>query len=151
MKTLLDAGLTSKSLVRKYRFHKDIGLGYFDFAETGLKEVNRLNKKQQSDFKYLVYIEGNVSAHRLATDMLMNSTILYVKSQYTLWFEHLFKNEQYYIEINEDLSNLIDVILWCRENDEYCKELAKKSRDFALNLLTTKNFYEIFVSYINVF
>jgi hypothetical protein len=149
MQTLLDAGLTSKSLVRKYRFHKDTGLGYFNFAKTGLKEAQRLNKSQQSDYKYLVYIEGNVGAHRLATDMLMKSTILHVESQFTLWFEHLLKNEEYFIYIKEDLSDLIEKILWCRENDDYCKELAEKSRKFALSLLTPKKLSDIFVSYIN--
>jgi hypothetical protein len=149
VKTLLDAGLTSQSLTRKYRFHKDIGLGYFDFKSTGLKEAKRLSKKEQSEYKYLVYIEGNVAAHRLATDMLMNSAILYVKSEYTLWFEHLIQSKDYFIEVKEDLTDLLDVLIWCRENDEYCKELAKKSRKFALDILTPNFFNETFVSYIN--
>lgn len=149
--TLLDAGLTSKSLNEKYRFHRDIGLGYFDFKNLGLKEVNRLNKIEQSYYKYIVYIEGNVSAHRLATDMLMRSVILYVESEYSLWFEFLMKENVHFIKIKSDLSDLIDRILWCRENDDICKTIAENGRKLALELLTSERFYNTFIDYINFF
>jgi hypothetical protein len=151
MRTLLDAGLTSKSLNKKYRLHKSEGLGYFDFKSTGLKEANRLNKIEQSEYKYIVYIEGNVAAHRLATDMLMGSVILYVESEYTLWFEHLLKENVHYIKIKADLSDLIEKILWCRENDDMCQKIAENARELALSILTPEIFYGVFVNYLPKF
>ena len=151
IRTLLDAGLTSKSLNKKYRIHRDIRLGYFDFLSTGLKEAGRLNKIQQSQYKYLLYIEGNVAAHRLATDMLMGSVILYVESEYSLWFEHLMKENVHYIKIKADLSDLIEKIMWCRENDDKCREIGKSARELALSILTPKIFNDIFVDYVRYF
>jgi predicted O-methyltransferase YrrM len=151
IRTLLDAGLTSKSLKKKYRFQRDEGLGYFDFQSTGLKEAGRLNKIEQSQFKYLVYIEGNVAAHRLATDMLMGSVILYVESEYSLWFEHLMKENVHYLKIKSDLSDLIEKIMWCRKNDDICREMAKNTRELALTILTPQLFNGIFINYVNHF
>jgi len=149
--TLLDAGITTKSLSEKYRFHRDTGLGYFDFKKLGLKEVNRLNKIEQSYYKYIVYIEGNVSAHRLATDMLMGSVILYVESEYSLWFEFLMKENVHFIKIKSDLSDLIDKIIWCRDNDDICKTIAENGRKLALEILKPERFYSTFIDYINFF
>ena len=36
----------------------------------------------------------------------------------------------HYIPIKEDLSNLLEKIKWCRENDSKCKEIARNARDF---------------------
>jgi hypothetical protein len=41
--------------------------------------------KEQSRFKYIVHIDGNVNAYRLLTTMKTGSVILRVVSEYTSW------------------------------------------------------------------
>lgn len=130
---LLNAGITPGA--KKFKFHRDTGLGFFSMEAVKLKPASFLSKKEQSSYKYIIYAEGNVSAHRLATDMLLGSVILFVESEYTLWFEHLLKEYQHYIRIDRDLSNLEEKILWCRANDEICEQIGKNNRQFALDLL----------------
>ena len=151
IRTLLDAGVTKIPLKKKYRFDFKEGLGYFNNEVTQIKPVKPLNKVEQSNYKYIVYIEGNVAAHRLLVDMLLGSTILYVDTEYKLWFEHLLEENIHYVKVKRDLSDLIQKILWCRENDELCKNIAKNARELALSLLTKEVFIDTFANYIMSF
>jgi hypothetical protein len=131
----LDAGITREPTKKKFIANRKTGIGYFDMSGIGLSVVNRLSKEEQSNYKYVLYVEGNVSAHRLATDMLMGSVILFVETEYTLWFEHLLVEYQHYISVKKDLSDLIEKIKWCRENDDICQSIATNCRKFALDIL----------------
>jgi hypothetical protein len=135
-RTLLDAKLTRGSS-KKYRFHRDTGLGYFDPVKNNIfpDVSNSLTKVQQSHYKYIIEVEGNVAAHRIATDMLLGSVLIMVESEYTLWFTHLLIPNVHYIPVKKDLSNLVEQVLWCRENDEICSQIAKNGRNFALEIL----------------
>jgi len=83
----LDAGIVAVGS-RSLKFDPKEGLGFLD---TDLKPVPFLNLKQQSEYKYIVHIDGNVAAYRLLKFMLLGSVILKVKGKYTLWYEHLLK------------------------------------------------------------
>jgi len=132
---ILDAGIIAGKN-KKFKFYRDTGLGYFSMEELRLKTADFKTKKEQSEYKYIVYAEGNVAAHRLASDMLLGSVILFVESEYTLWFEHLLKPYQHYIPIKRDLSNFEEMVLWCRANDDICKKIGENNRAFALDILT---------------
>jgi DNA-directed RNA polymerase II subunit RPB2 len=103
---------------------------------------NKINMTMQSNYKYLIHIDGNVNAYRLLTSFLTGSLILRVKSQYTSWFEHLIHpfdiydsssstENTHYIWINEDFTNLLDIMEWCLRNDDKCKEIAHNALEFA--------------------
>jgi len=147
IRTLLNAGIPEIPITKKYRFY-DGKLGYSDYKKIGINGVGKLNKSEQSNFKYIIYIEGNVAAHRLAVDMLLGSVIFYVESEYMLWFEHLLIENIHYIKIKSDLSDLIEKIQWCRENDDICHQISINSRKFAVEILNKKIFDNIFVNYI---
>jgi hypothetical protein len=135
-KSLLDAGIVRGDLSReKYIFNRDTGLGFLKMDRYNIKIVERLTKKEQSQYKYIIEAEGNVSAHRVLTDMLLGSVLLMIDSEYTLWYSHLLKPYVHYIPIKKDLSNLIEVIVWCRDHDELSETIAKNSLQFAKDLL----------------
>lgn len=141
MRTLLNAGITRGA--KKYRFHRKSGFGYFSMQSAKIKPASFLTKKQQSEFKYIIYAEGNVAAHRLAKDMLLGSVILFVESDYTLWFEHMLQAYQHFVPVKRDLSDLVEKILWCRENDDICRKIAKNAREFALEILQEDIFVNV--------
>jgi DNA-directed RNA polymerase II subunit RPB2 len=109
---------------------------------TNFLSKNRIDMKTQSNYKYLIHIDGNVNAYRLLTSFLTGSLILRVKSVYTSWFDHLIyaydiynpsstTDNTHYIWIKEDFSNLLDVIEWCLINDDKCKQIAQNALEFA--------------------
>lgn len=142
---LLDVGITAANK-KKYHFHKDTGLGYI---HTTIPFVNRLNKIEQSKYKYIIEVEGNVAAHRIASDMLLGSVPLIVDSEYTLWFQHLLKEYVHYIPIKSDLSDLLEKIQWCQENDDTCEKIAKNARDFAMDILNKDVIMNVIINSIN--
>ncbi len=136
---LLDAKLSAKAGTetvdtKSIRFDPKYGLGMLN---TSIQTTsNFLNMKEQSLYKYIIHIDGNVNAYRLLTTMTTGSLVLRVTSQYTSWVDHLIQHKVHYIPVKADLSDLLDVIRWCKNNDDRCREIAKNGREMAQSILS---------------
>lgn len=94
-----------------------------------------LNLIQQSNYKYQIHIDGFVAAWRLVALLHMNCLIFRVESEwYEYYYEHL-KPWIHYIPIKKDLTDLIEKINWCLNNDDKCKIIAKNAYCFAIDNL----------------
>lgn len=127
--SLLDAGITKWNL----RPRKNMGSPYLQFIDPKtlpFQTVKILSPEEQSKYKYIVNIDGHVSAFRLSLELSMGSVILLVNSRYKLWFMKYLQEYVHYVPILPDLSDLFDKIRWCRENDEKCKEIAQNALNF---------------------
>jgi serine/threonine protein kinase len=110
----------------------------YKYVKHGNKIPNFLSPKQQSSYKYIVHVDGHVSAFRLSLELSMGSVILLVDSEWKIWYRDLLLpfgdkyNETlaHYVPIKEDLSDLIEKIQWCRDNDKKCEQIAKNGLDF---------------------
>ena len=120
--------------IKKINFPKDLVVG----------EENFMNGEEQSKCKYILNIDGHVKAFRLGNEMRMGSVILLVESEYKLWFQKYMEPMEHYIPIKPDLSNLKEQLEWCKENDDKCGEIAKRSLEFYNQYLTKEKTYEIF-------
>lgn len=107
--------------------------------------VEPIPMEKQSDYKYIIHVDGNVVAYRLLKSMLTHSLILRVKSDYIHWIDHLIQPGEHYIEIKSDLSNLKSKLEWCKKNDTKCKEIAKNGYEFAKQILS-KDYIEESIS-----
>lgn len=147
---LLDAKLSAKAGTetidtKSIRFDPKYGLGMLN---TSIQTTsNFLNMKEQSLYKYIVHIDGNVNAYRLLTTMTTGSLVLRVTSQYTSWVDHLLQHKVHYVPVKADLSDLLDVIRWCRQNDDRCREIAKNGREMAQSMLS-KQFIQSYLQTI---
>lgn len=100
----LDAGLTSLTKQLKY----DGGIK----QTPKLPLVSKLDMfKEQSLYKIIIHIDGNVHAYRWLPSFLTGSLIFRVQSPYTHWLDSKFKEGKHYISIKEDLSDLLDKII----------------------------------------
>jgi len=120
--------IDSKSI----KFDPKYGLGMLN---TGIKPVGRLTMDEQSKYKYIIHIDGNVNAYRLLTTMCTGSLVLRVNSEYRSWVDHLIQPGVHYLKIKHDLSDLESKIEWCLKNDAKCKEVAKNGLEFAMSVL----------------
>ena len=84
----LDAGITSWNL----RPRVNIGVDGFTM-EIISKEITdtitlrpTLTADEQSEYKYLIHVPGHSCAFRLSLELAMNSVVLIVESEYSLWF-----------------------------------------------------------------
>ncbi len=75
-------------------------------------KVSPLTPEEQSKYKYIINIDGHVSAFRLSLEMSMGCCILLVKSTipnetfgWKMWFSHLLKPYIHYVPVKSDLSD----------------------------------------------
>lgn len=131
----LDVGLSGKGKSidsRSIKFDPVYGLGMLN---TGIKPASFLSMAEQSNYKYIIHIDGNVNAYRLLTTMRTGSLILRVSSAYISWVDHMIYPGTHYLPIKPDLSDLENCIEWCIKNDDKCKLIAKAGLDFAISVL----------------
>jgi hypothetical protein len=142
----LDVGLVATSEfaqtidTKSVRIDPKYGLGMLN---TGIKPVKKISMVEQSGYKYLIHIDGNVNAYRLLTTMLTGSLILRVESEYTSWLDGILKPWIHYIPVKKDLSDLLTTIRWCKEHDKECEQLAQNSLTIALQV-SDKEFVETY-------
>jgi hypothetical protein len=137
----LDIGITAGK--KKFIYNSQGKIGILDLDaylhSLNIERADRMSKAQQSDYKYILIAEGNVAAHRIATDLLMNSVILLIDSMYTVWCSHLLKPYVHYIPIKADLSDLASQLKYCEDHPEKMKAIAHEARVLGLKLLTPKS------------
>jgi hypothetical protein len=134
----LDVGITKYT--SNLKFGKEIGS-----VKKVAPVVPSLTWKQQSEYKYILHVDGNVVAYRLLKSMLTNSVILRVKSDYIHWCDSKLESGKHYIEIKEDLSDLKEKIEWCKKHDKECKKIANRAYKAASKILTDDYIQKSFI------
>ena len=132
---ILDAKITNwKARMRKYEGNP---IDVIDPSKFRFKLEDKLmNNVEKSNYKYILNIDGYVSAFRLGSELNMNSVVLIVNSEYKLWFSYLLEEYVHFVPVKEDLSDLIDRIKWCIDNDSLCKKIANNALKFYEKYLT---------------
>lgn len=109
------------------------GLGMLN---TGIKSGNFLSMVEQSKYKYIIHIDGNVNAYRLLTTMMTGSLIIRVESPYVSWVDHLIKPGRDYVLVKPDMSDLLAKIRWCETHPKSARKMARNGYEFARRVLT---------------
>jgi len=130
----LDAGIVSFN--RKLK--KNLGEPLKIIEVAGLQKANFMTLNEKAKHKYILNLDGHVAAFRLGHEFSLGSVILIPKSKYCLWFSYLLKPFEHYVPVKEDLSDLIEQIKWCKNNDSECKKIAKNGLEF-YNTYLNKN------------
>jgi hypothetical protein len=138
-KRILDAGITVSG--KRYRYDPIEGLGYFSHMLSGVPPIKPVPKIEQSSYKYVVYIAGNVAAYRLPIDMQLGSVILLVDSPFKVWIEEYMKAWEHYVPIKGDLSDLIEKIKWCKDHEDECAKIAERGYELSKSMLQEENLY----------
>lgn len=130
----LDAGIT------KWNFRPRVSKssGYLETieCEDSIGTVPFMSLSEQSGHKYIIHIDGHVSAFRLSGELGTKSCILKVDSEYNLWYSHALKPYVHYIPIRSDLSDIYSQIEWCKTHDNECKQIADNAYDFYCTFLS---------------
>jgi len=137
---ILDAGITKwNARLKKYEGKP---MDSIDEKKFRFGIASFITDVEKSGYKYILNIDGHVSACRLSSEFAMNSVILIVESDYKLWFSHLLIPNFHYIPISRNLDNLITQIEWCKTHDKECKKIAKNGRNFYDKYLTKEAMFD---------
>jgi hypothetical protein len=123
----LDAQVTSWNK-RPKKYYND-NLSIIEPRDLSFKLGDKMTIEEQVKYKYLIQVDGHVSAFRLSWMMQSLSTILLVESteNYSLWFQSLLKPWRHYVPVKADMSDLQEKINWCINNDSESKRIAQRA------------------------
>ena len=134
---LLDAKLIGKGKTidsNSIKFDPVHGLGMLN---TGIAASNQfMTMAEQSQYKYIIHVDGNVNAYRLLTTMMTGSLIIRVDGPYLSWVDQIIKPNVHYILVKPDLSDLLQKIKWCEMSPKSAQKIAKTGYEFAKRALT---------------
>ena len=139
----LDAGIT-KWNVRPKKISNFSKLQTIDIESLPFGLSNYLSLKEQSEYKYIIHIDGHVSAFRLSLELSLHSVILMVDSEWKMWYSDKLKPYVHYVPVKKDLSDLIEQIKWCKNNDDKCKKISENAFDFYNNFLNKNAILDYF-------
>jgi hypothetical protein len=125
----LDAGITRWNF-RPKKLIDSPYLQNIEIKHLNFDLVNKLTPLEQSSYKYIIHVDGHVSAFRLSYELSMNCVLLIVKSNWECWFSKFLEPYIHYVPIKDDLSDLITQIKWCKNNDDKCQIIAKNAKEF---------------------
>lgn len=135
--TLLDAGITKWNL-RMRKLENSRKLQTIDHKSLPFGLVPFKSIKEQAKNKYILHIAGHVSAFRLSMELATRSVVLKVKSEWNVWYEDKLKEYVHFVPVKSDLSDLLTQIEWCKENDDKCRQIALRAREFYDRVLCRK-------------
>jgi hypothetical protein len=102
-------------------------------------EEHRVSMEEQALCKFILNVEGNSAAYRFGPLLGLGFCILNVDSIYTLWFESMIQKSlitdkdiasAHCIRVKHDLSDLGEVIQWCKDHDDICQRIAQNAMQF---------------------
>jgi hypothetical protein len=139
---ILDAGITDwNARMKKY---KDMAIDVIDPSKFRFKLANKIDNIQKSFYKYILNIDGHVSAFRLSSELNMNSVVLIVKSENKMWYSDLLKEYVHYVPVKAGLEDLVVQIKWCINNDDKCKKIAAEAMKFHKKYLTKTGIFDYY-------
>jgi len=115
-----------------------------DYSQEEIKKGNdwidakpsyNTTKKEMLQYKYLISVPGEVSSwSNLVWLMYSNSVVFLVENHNEQWYYKNIKAWEHYIPVKPDLSDLSERYNWALENEEKCKEIAEKGKEFTKTL-----------------
>lgn len=141
---VLDAGITKWNQRPRIVNQELKDIDVSEMKELGVELVSELTSRQQAGYKYIVNVDGHVSAFRLSFELSMGCCILLVESKYKLWFSDSLIPYVHFVPVKSDLSNLIEQIEWCKLNDSKCKKIADNALEFYKNNLQEEHILDYF-------
>ena len=136
----LDAGITKvKSRPRIFE-----GRGWK--VPRNVETVPAIAWSDHEDFKYVVSLQGHVSAYRLGSLLGLGSVVLVASSKYRVWFQHALKPFVHFVPVREALSDLIERIEWLRANDDIAREIASNGVNFYRKFLCRDGILSFFAA-----
>ncbi len=154
-KQFIDAkltGLNRKLKVDEKGYTVMIDQKKYPIMNKEYREKYYMSHSKQSEYKYIIHVQGHVAAFRLTRELSYKSLIIKVDSEYSTWYSNKLTGYRpgddpegvlvtaHYVRVKHDLSNLIDVIKWCILNDSMCRNIAERGYKFWKTHLETPTY-----------
>ena len=90
-----------------------------------------ITSQEWSNNKYIISSPGNMNESGLHWKLASNSVILMAKPEACTWLmEDQLVPGEHYVRVEDDWSDLEEVLDWCRCHQRKCNEIANNAREF---------------------
>lgn len=152
---LINAGIVSWN--SRDKIDSNLTITYIkpkEMNNLGIFLKKKIPMNEQLKFKYIINIDGHSATNRFSYLLQSGSLILNVESKYVIgnqrWFCHLLIPYKHYIPIKYDLSDLEEIILWCRLNDDKCKLIVQNAMNLYNNYFTKEHLMKYTANLFNL-
>ena len=122
---LLDVGLVNFNTRLKKAKNEPVSV--FDVQNSDIELKDKIDDTYKLKFKYILNLDGNVSAFRLGSELASGSVVLLPDSPFKMWYSNELIPYKHYVPIQRNLENLIEQVEWCKENDDKCKRISENA------------------------
>jgi hypothetical protein len=98
-----------------------------------------MNPTEQIKYKVILNLDGFASAFRIIQEMYYNSCIIIPESDYSDVLRNCLIPWKHYVPCKGDLSNLINTIKWCVENDDKVLKILENLRTLRDKIISIDN------------
>lgn len=128
---------TRENFVKKYHQQYDIGFSAVKQKPQLVEfQKNRISIADQLKSKFIVSLQGNDLASNIRWTLFSNSVVIMPKPKWTSWtMEEKLKPFEHYLELDDELSNLEELLAWAEANDKLCQEIAQNGKSYAVQFL----------------
>jgi len=102
-----------------------------------------MNPDEQIRFKCVLNLDGFASAFRIIQEMYYNSCMIIPESEYTDVLRDILVPWKHFVPCNGDLSNVVNTIKWCTQNDDKVLAILKNLRELRDSVVTFDNFLAV--------
>ncbi len=96
-----------------------------------LVRSSHTSMEDQLRFKYVLAIEGNDVATGLKWQLASNSVVFMARPTcVTYAMEDLLVPYVHYVPLEDDYSNVVEMVRWARENDHECRRISERATEF---------------------
>jgi hypothetical protein len=119
-------------------------------AAPGVKEIlqsrgmmaKTVRRADHLRYKYLIDVDGNTSTfERFFWQLFSNSLIFKQNSPNRQWYYAGLQANQHFLPVKEDLSDLMEQILWAKRHDYEAQQIAEQASDFVRHHLTNEDHF----------
>lgn len=136
-KDMFDVALVGTDEIRFKKHASDKYVRYYIEKRVQQEPEKKMDLVEQSNYKYLLYVEGNVAAYRLSGMFAMGSVVVYVESEYKPWYYDLLVDKVNCVKC-KSVDDLLQTIRWCRAHDDKCKEIMLAGKELYEKYFTKK-------------
>lgn len=122
----LDVGITKiNNRIRKIKGDRSL-----HYITEDIETKQFIPFSQQTNYRYIINLDGYVSAFRLSEELESHSVLLLQDSEYKTWYRQMLKPYEEYLPLKNDLRNLNELIEFAEGDDVTCKRIISNANNF---------------------
>lgn len=116
-----------------------LGWNTYDQTLRKLARDAHTSMEDQLRFKYVLMLEGNDVATGLKWELASNSVVFMARpTTVSYLMEDLLVPFVHYVPLKDDYSDIVEMVMWARENDSKCEWIATQATLFMERLFLSK-------------